>query len=61
MTVDLSVAVFESFDSHVLVSCREKINELHQWMTELESEKFDHMERLKRQKYEVRLHLIVSL
>ncbi|XP_049429477.1 troponin T type 3a (skeletal, fast) isoform X5 [Epinephelus fuscoguttatus] len=32
---------------------RDKINELHEWMTQLESEKFDHMERLKRQKYEV--------
>ncbi|KAJ3596606.1 hypothetical protein NHX12_003010 [Muraenolepis orangiensis] len=32
---------------------KDKINELHEWMTSLESEKFDHMERLKRQKYEV--------
>uniref|UniRef100_A0A3Q3T0C1 Troponin T type 3a (skeletal, fast) n=1 Tax=Mastacembelus armatus TaxID=205130 RepID=A0A3Q3T0C1_9TELE len=32
---------------------RDKIKELHDWMTQLESEKFDHMERLKRQKYEV--------
>ncbi|KAG7522889.1 troponin T, fast skeletal muscle isoforms-like isoform X1 [Solea senegalensis] len=32
---------------------KDKINELHEWMTQLESEKFDHMERLKRQKYEV--------
>ncbi|XP_077953553.1 troponin T, fast skeletal muscle isoforms-like isoform X2 [Gasterosteus aculeatus] len=32
---------------------KDKITELHEWMTELESEKFDHMERLKRQKYEV--------
>ncbi|XP_037622338.1 troponin T type 3a (skeletal, fast) isoform X4 [Sebastes umbrosus] len=32
---------------------KDKINELHEWQTELESEKFDHMERLKRQKYEV--------
>lgn len=52
--------------THVLVSCREKINELHQWMSQLESEKFDHMERLKRQKYEVRprpcrLHIIMSV
>uniref|UniRef100_A0A3B4GVV3 Troponin T, fast skeletal muscle isoforms-like n=1 Tax=Pundamilia nyererei TaxID=303518 RepID=A0A3B4GVV3_9CICH len=31
----------------------EKIKELHDWMTQLESEKFDHTERLKRQKYEV--------
>ncbi|XP_024911912.1 troponin T, fast skeletal muscle isoforms-like isoform X9 [Cynoglossus semilaevis] len=31
---------------------KDKINELHEWMTQLESEKFDHMERLKRQKYE---------
>ncbi|KAI3370809.1 hypothetical protein L3Q82_007116 [Scortum barcoo] len=32
---------------------KDKINELHEWMVQLESEKFDHMERLKRQKYEV--------
>ncbi|XP_029289537.1 troponin T, fast skeletal muscle isoforms-like isoform X4 [Cottoperca gobio] len=32
---------------------KDKIGELHEWMTQLESEKFDHMERLKRQKYEV--------
>ncbi|CAB1414628.1 unnamed protein product [Pleuronectes platessa] len=32
---------------------KDKINELNEWMTQLESEKFDHMERLKRQKYEV--------
>ncbi|XP_028440194.1 troponin T type 3a (skeletal, fast) isoform X4 [Perca flavescens] len=32
---------------------KEKIKELHEWMGQLESEKFDHMERLKRQKYEV--------
>uniref|UniRef100_A0A3Q0SF60 Troponin T type 3a (skeletal, fast) n=1 Tax=Amphilophus citrinellus TaxID=61819 RepID=A0A3Q0SF60_AMPCI len=32
---------------------KEKIKELHDWMTQLESEKFDHMERLKKQKYEV--------
>ncbi|XP_063759024.1 troponin T type 3a (skeletal, fast) isoform X3 [Eleginops maclovinus] len=32
---------------------KDKINELHEWMVTLESEKFDHMERLKRQKYEV--------
>uniref|UniRef100_A0A3B4UYC0 Troponin T type 3a (skeletal, fast) n=1 Tax=Seriola dumerili TaxID=41447 RepID=A0A3B4UYC0_SERDU len=31
---------------------KDKINELHEWMSQLESEKFDHMERLKRQKYE---------
>merc|ERR1712098_41107 len=32
---------------------KDKITELHEWMQTLESEKFDHMERLKRQKYEV--------
>ncbi|XP_042268301.1 troponin T type 3a (skeletal, fast) isoform X5 [Thunnus albacares] len=32
---------------------KDKINELYDWMCQLESEKFDHMERLKRQKYEV--------
>lgn len=37
-----------------LFCCRDKINELHEWMYQLESEKFDHMERLKMQKYEVR-------
>lgn len=37
----------------LLCCCRDKINELYEWMCELESEKFDHMERLKRQKYEV--------
>lgn len=39
------------------VSCRDKINELHDWMCQLESEKFDHMEKLKLQKYEVRTRL----
>lgn len=38
----------------LLPPCRDKINELYEWMCQLESEKFDHMERLKRQKYEVR-------
>lgn len=37
----------------LLCCCRDKINELYEWMCQLESEKFDHMERLKRQKYEV--------
>ncbi|KAM9816377.1 troponin T, fast skeletal muscle isoforms-like isoform X3 [Syngnathus typhle] len=32
---------------------KDKINELYDWMCQLESEKFDHMERLKKQKYEV--------
>ncbi|XP_077452521.1 troponin T type 3a (skeletal, fast) isoform X1 [Stigmatopora argus] len=32
---------------------RDKINELYDWMCTLESEKFDHTERLKKQKYEV--------
>ncbi|XP_045561818.1 troponin T type 3a (skeletal, fast) isoform X1 [Salmo salar] len=32
---------------------KEKAKELHEWMKTLESEKFDNMERLKRQKYEV--------
>uniref|UniRef100_A0A8C7I150 Troponin T3, fast skeletal type n=1 Tax=Oncorhynchus kisutch TaxID=8019 RepID=A0A8C7I150_ONCKI len=32
---------------------KEKAKELHEWMQTLESEKFDHIERLKRQKYEV--------
>jgi len=32
---------------------REKATEIHEWMLSLESEKFDHLERLKRQKYEV--------
>ena len=32
---------------------RDKINEFHDWMRQLESEKFDHMERLKKQKYEI--------
>lgn len=32
---------------------REKAKELWDWMHQLESEKFDHMEKLKRQKYEV--------
>lgn len=32
---------------------REKAKELHEWMKTLEAEKFQHMERLKRQKYEV--------
>lgn len=33
---------------------REKAKELWDWMYQLESEKFDHVEKLKRQKYEVR-------
>lgn len=33
---------------------REKAKELWDWMFQLESEKFDHIEKLKRQKYEVR-------
>ncbi|XP_076143190.1 troponin T type 3b (skeletal, fast) isoform X7 [Alosa pseudoharengus] len=32
---------------------KEKAKELWDWMHQLESEKFDHMEKLKRQKYEV--------
>lgn len=32
---------------------REKANELWQWMMELEAEKFDLSEKLKRQKYDV--------
>ncbi|XP_078738406.1 troponin T, slow skeletal muscle-like isoform X3 [Lampetra fluviatilis] len=32
---------------------REKANEMHLWLTQLESEKFDLQEQLKRQKYEV--------
>ncbi|XP_047675986.1 troponin T type 3a (skeletal, fast) isoform X5 [Tachysurus fulvidraco] len=32
---------------------KEKAKELYEWIKTLESEKFDHMERLKRQKYEV--------
>jgi len=32
---------------------KEKAKELHEWMQSLESEKFDHLERLKKQKYEV--------
>uniref|UniRef100_H3CAU9 Troponin T type 3a (skeletal, fast) n=1 Tax=Tetraodon nigroviridis TaxID=99883 RepID=H3CAU9_TETNG len=40
---------------------KDKINELHDWMCQLESEKFDHMEKLKLQKYEVtRLRKIES-
>eukprot|EP00066_Takifugu_rubripes_P016156 XP_011605422.1 PREDICTED: troponin T, fast skeletal muscle isoforms-like isoform X3 [Takifugu rubripes] len=31
---------------------KDKINELYDWMCQLESEKFDHMEKLKLQKYE---------
>lgn len=38
----------------MMFSCRDKINELHEWMCQLESEKFDHTEKLKLQKYEVR-------
>ena len=42
------------FFSPVLSLCpREKAKELHDWMTSLESEKFDHLERLKKQKYEI--------
>lgn len=34
-------------------SRREKANELWQWMMQLEAEKFDLSEKLKRQKYDV--------
>lgn len=34
-------------------SCREKASELWQWMMQLEAEKFDLSEKLKRQKYDV--------
>lgn len=34
---------------------RDKAKELWDWMYKLESEKFDHIEKLKRQKYEVRM------
>ncbi|XP_048112112.1 troponin T, fast skeletal muscle isoforms-like [Alosa alosa] len=32
---------------------KEKAKEFHEWLKTLESEKYDHMEKLKRQKYEV--------
>lgn len=35
--------------------CRDKAKELWDWMYKLEAEKFDHVETLKRQKYEVRV------
>uniref|UniRef100_A0A8C5RCI7 Troponin T, slow skeletal muscle n=1 Tax=Laticauda laticaudata TaxID=8630 RepID=A0A8C5RCI7_LATLA len=40
----------------IIFSCvsREKAKELHDWIHHLESEKFDLMEKLRRQKYEVR-------
>lgn len=54
-TFHVSAVVFDWFGlTLVCFFCRDKINELHEWMCQLESEKFDHMERLKRQKYEVR-------
>lgn len=34
-------------------ACREKANELWQWLMTLEAEKFDLSEKLKRQKYDV--------
>lgn len=34
-------------------ACREKANELWQWLMTLEAEKFDLGEKLKRQKYDV--------
>ncbi|XP_037744372.1 troponin T, slow skeletal muscle isoform X2 [Chelonia mydas] len=34
---------------------REKAKELHEWIHQLESEKFDLMEKLKRQKYEINI------
>uniref|UniRef100_A0A671KE75 Troponin T type 3a (skeletal, fast) n=1 Tax=Sinocyclocheilus anshuiensis TaxID=1608454 RepID=A0A671KE75_9TELE len=37
-----------------LVDFRDKAQELSEWIKTLEAEKFEHMERLKRQKYEVR-------
>ena len=33
---------------------RDKAKEFQEWLRTLESEKFDHLESLKRQKYEVR-------
>lgn len=35
---------------------REKAKELWDWLYTLEAEKFEHLEKLKRQKYEVREH-----
>lgn len=46
---------------------REKAKELWDWLYSLEAEKFEHMEKLKRQKYEVReqskdhLHNTISI
>ena len=37
----------------LMCSCREKATELWQWLMELEAEKFDLQEKLKRQKYDV--------
>lgn len=39
---------------NLIMHCREKAKELWEWIYELESEKFDLTEKMKRQKYEVR-------
>lgn len=39
----------------LVTACREKANELWQWLMTLEAEKFDLSEKLKRQKYDVSL------
>jgi len=40
---------------------REKAKELWDWLYQLEAEKFEHLEKLKRQKYEVRKHYNAQL
>lgn len=39
----------------MILGYREKAKEFHEWLRTLEGEKYDHMEKLKRQKYEVSL------
>lgn len=45
---------WKDFHPHVFCVSREKANELWQWLMELEAEKYDLAEKLKRQKYDVR-------
>ena len=44
---------FLSQPPECVVLCRDKAKDLWEWMHQLESEKYEHIEKLKRQKYEV--------
>lgn len=49
-----------SVSLYLMMHCREKAKELWEWIYQLESEKFDLTEKMKRQKYEVRTTRITN-